>query len=380
MVQLPTHFAPAERADQNSLFGDFTFLSANEQLKEILNAVPYIGLILNEHRQLVYANQHLSDTIGIHGIEKLLGMRPGEIMDCVNASLEPGGCGTSEYCKFCGAAKILVEAINTGKQQTGECMITSGAGLTLRSWDFRCIATPLKLNGKIFIVLSLIDISHEKRRRAMERIFFHDLINTATGLDGLINYIYDVGHQKGTKTHIEVVRRLSKNLIDEITAQREILSAENDELVPRKESAYSLDLVSEAVHNLAYHNSAKGKFIYIDPDSDNIHFYSDHSLIRRVLINMLKNALEASDEASEVSIGCNCKGENVLFWVKNKGVIPDEIQKKIFHRSFSTKGADRGLGTYSMKLITEKYLDGRVSFVSDEENDTIFSVTIPKGG
>lgn len=379
MANLPTHFAPAERTDNETLKNDYAFLAGNNEFHEILNAVPYLGLILNEQRQLVYANQNLFDTIGISGIEKLLGMRPGEILNCVNSSLEPGGCGTSEYCKVCGAVRILLAAISTGKQQTGECRISSGSGIEAKSWDFQCIATPLKLNGRSFIVLSLLDISHEKRRRAMERIFFHDLINTATGLDGLINYVRDVNRQKDTMTHIDIIRRLSKSLIDEIISQREILSAENEELFTRRESVYCLDVVSEAVHSLAYHQSAKGKQIIIDPDSDNVRFVSDQSLVRRVLVNMLKNALEASDDKSEVSIGCNSSDAHVTFWVKNPGLIPYEIQKQIFQRSFSTKGNDRGLGTYSMKLITEKYLGGKVSFISTAENDTIFSAVFPVG-
>ena len=37
--------------------------------------------------------------------------------------------------------------------------------------------------------------------------------------------------------------------------------------------------------------------------------------------------------------------------------------------SFSTKGAGRGLGTYGMKLLTERYLNGSVSFVSSQATE-----------
>jgi signal transduction histidine kinase len=44
----------------------------------------------------------------------------------------------------------------------------------------------------------------------------------------------------------------------------------------------------------------------------------------------------------------------------------------VFQRSFSTKGTGRGLGTYSIKLLTERYLGGRVWFESAEGHGTTF--------
>jgi len=39
---------------------------------------------------------------------------------------------------------------------------------------------------------------------------------------------------------------------------------------------------------------------------------------------------------------------------------------QVFNRSFSIKGGDRGLGTYSIKLLSERYLNGEVGFTSEE--------------
>jgi sensor histidine kinase regulating citrate/malate metabolism len=50
---------------------------------------------------------------------------------------------------------------------------------------------------------------------------------------------------------------------------------------------------------------------------------------------------------------------------------------QIFQRSFSTKGSGRGIGTYSMKLLTEQYLGGEILVESSQENGTTFTVVIP---
>ncbi|MGA2077009.1 MAG: hypothetical protein ABSH52_26260 [Terriglobia bacterium] len=50
-----------------------------------------------------------------------------------------------------------------------------------------------------------------------------------------------------------------------------------------------------------------------------------------------------------------------------------------FRRSFSTKSpVGRGIGTYSTKLITERYLGDSLSFTSSEEAGTTFAVTLPR--
>ena len=60
--------------------------------------------------------------------------------------------------------------------------------------------------------------------------------------------------------------------------------------------------------------------------------------------------------------------------VWNSGVIPSNIQNRIFQRHFSTKASvGRGLGTFSMKLFGEKYLKGKVSFLSSVEKGTTFT-------
>ena len=58
--------------------------------------------------------------------------------------------------------------------------------------------------------------------------------------------------------------------------------------------------------------------------------------------------------------------------------MPKDVKLQIFQRSFSTKGIGRGIGTYSMKLITEQYLKGTISFVSNGAVGTTFTLRIPQ--
>ncbi len=65
------------------------------------------------------------------------------------------------------------------------------------------------------------------------------------------------------------------------------------------------------------------------------------------------------------------------FLVHNPAVMPEAVRAQVFQRSFSTTGdRNRGLGTYSVKLLVERYLGGRVSFRSEEGHGTTFRVTL----
>jgi sensor histidine kinase regulating citrate/malate metabolism len=97
-----------------------------------------------------------------------------------------------------------------------------------------------------------------------------------------------------------------------------------------------------------------------------------------VLGNLIKNGLEAGGSGNWVTVGCCDEGDAVAFTVSNPAVMPEDTQLQLFNRRFSTKGKDRGLGTYSVKLLTEAYLGGTVSFVSRESEGTVFTLHIPK--
>ena len=104
---------------------------------------------------------------------------------------------------------------------------------------------------------------------------------------------------------------------------------------------------------------------------------TDKLLLRRVLGNLVKNALEASVEGEEIRLGFQNNG-SAIFRVHNERAMPEEVRLQVFRRSFSTKSPiGRGIGTYSAKLITERYLGGSLSFSSSEEQGTTFAVTLP---
>jgi signal transduction histidine kinase len=108
-----------------------------------------------------------------------------------------------------------------------------------------------------------------------------------------------------------------------------------------------------------------------------VDFVSDQNLLKRVIGNMAKNALEASKPGDSITLGCRREDGRICFYVHNPGYMQKSVQLQVFQRSFSTKGVGRGLGTYSIKLLTTRYLGGEVHFDTSPEKGTTFTVSIP---
>lgn len=369
---LPTKFAPAERATAERLQSQTELFSADIKIGEMAEAVSSMLIILNEERQIVLANKLFTEAFGNGNFNKIAGLRPGEAVGCIHSALESGGCGTSEFCSTCGAVKAILDS-QKGVTSEEECQIGLDDNIAL---DLKVKATPFKRNGELYTIYSISDISDEKRRGALERIFFHDVLNTASGVLGLSSILPDIT-DKGEITIIsQQIEETTEKLIEEIKAQRELSYAERGDLVPESKKFSSLSILAD-VHKLyANHDLAAHKTIEIDHLSKSIEVTSDPLLLRRVIGNMTKNALEASKTGEKVTLNCRVNGAKTIFSVHNEGYIDPETQLQLFRRSFSTKGSGRGIGTYSMKLLGEKYLKGRVWFTSSPNAGTTFFIEV----
>jgi len=217
--------------------------------------------------------------------------------------------------------------------------------------------------------------SRMMQRRMLERIFFHDILNVATGIRGFAQIL----RAEPTADTVEIaghIETAAEQVIGEIETQRELAAAEQQELHPQPSPVDARQLLEQVAQWYRNRLARGGKNLALAEGSTEIVLESDPQLLSRVLGNMLKNALEAAQAGETVTAGCRLEGGMVEFWVHNPQFIPPQVQAKVFRRSFSTKGADRGLGTYSMRMLSA-CLKGEVSFRSSEREGTTFRARYP---
>jgi nitrogen-specific signal transduction histidine kinase len=372
-----TMFAPAERIPKKELNGFYEELANDQMLKLITDAMPDVATILSPERQIIYANKALLALISGSSPDDYLGDRPGELLSCIHATETIGGCGTTASCRFCGAVNAIIECQRTGKQVQNECRISALVDRNPVSFDLLVTTTPFPFNNKQYIVFTVKDISDQKRKKTLEKMFFHDVLNTASGLNGILYVMKESEDRELIRELTEYAEKASTDLIEEILSQRSLVAAENGELLVSNSNFQINAMMSDVASNMRHHKTAGGKIIAVEPFHGFHTMFSDAHLIKRILTNLVKNALEASFNSDTITISAKELGNNIEFSVHNPGIIPDAVRQQIFQRSFSTKGVDRGLGLYSIKLLTTSYLKGEVFFSSEDYGGTTFTVSIP---
>lgn len=347
-----------------------TLLTQAPALVAWWDAVPSLLIALDKQGLIAFANHSFCRFLGVERREELYGRRFCEVTDCSHADYS---LGQSAACDPCGITKAILSAAQ-GEASVHELRLSQrGTG---RALDARISATPVKVGEEAFVIVALTDISDEKRRQALERIFFHDLLNTAGAVAGYAELLSSASPEEAREI-ARSIARLSGLFADEIRAQQELSAAERNDLTVHLQSIDIHELLTTVTETYRKHSTAKNRLIAITQSICDMPFVSDRVLLTRVLGNMVKNALEASPPGATVTIGCHTADAHALFRVHNAGHIAPAVQTQIFHRSFSTKGPGRGLGTYSIRLLTERYLRGDVSFTSSPENGTEFQVRLP---
>jgi len=372
-----TFYAPAGRDAPEELARKKLLVDEAALLRAALDAMPTIVLILNDRRQIVGANAAFAALLKA-GLDTLIGERPGEVFGCVHARQGPDGCGTAQGCAVCGAVKTILSSQRSGQQAVGEarilCETPDGGG----AMDVRVTATPVRVEGEVLTVVAMEDISDRKRLGVLTRLFFHDVMNTIAAMK---NYVRLVGRKWADQRYdagdVDQLGQLADQLTEEVESQRDLTLAESGDLDVDPQPVQAAGLLRRLCDVYAAHDAAAGRRIALAEVCDG-RVTTDVRLLARVLGNMLRNALEATERGGVVTVRCRRGGGRLVFEVHNDAVMPDDVQMQVFQRSFSTKAATgRGIGTHSIKLLGERYLGGEVGFTSRAPEGTTFWIALP---
>jgi signal transduction histidine kinase len=162
---------------------------------------------------------------------------------------------------------------------------------------------------------------------------------------------------------------------------------------PLKLTDFYLDeAVAECVR--AVRTLASGQGVSLDSNAprEEMPFRGDEELIRRMLLNLLDNAIKFTQPNGRVSVACETMGKEYVLMVSDTGVgIPVEAQSQIFQRFYradkarsrtvtanshaaATSGA--GLGLAIARLVAEAH-QGKLELIRSDERGSVFVATLP---
>lgn len=375
-----TYFDKPERTTLSKVYEQHKTIAEDINIMQILEGFPELVLILNSNRQIVAFNSVAYHIFKVTDKKNILGKRAGEALNCIHHSDEPAGCGTTKFCQECGAAKSIRFTNETLKNSIEECRITSILEDKEVFYDFEVHTKSVLLKDENFTLFALRDISGEKRRQALERVFFHDVLNTSGAINGLAELLIEAEDDEDRNLLSTSLVESSRQLINEIMAQRELRNAEDGKLKTNPLPVWINNILKSAGELYFSHDAAKDKKIIVEylDDGDDAEIFTDKTHLVRSIGNLIKNALEATEKEGAIKLSADISQNRICFNIRNSSIIPEQFQLQIFQRSFSTKGGSgRGIGTYSVKLFVEQYLHGKVYFISNKEYGTVFTIELP---
>lgn len=245
-------------------------------------------------------------------------------------------------------------------------------------------AIELTLRGEEIKLISMSNIQSELEEKEMEawqnlvRVLTHEIMNSVTPISSLAGTVEEELHHKLKQPDVTVGRealedmhlslqtisRRSEGLIRFVKEFRNLTQVPN----PRLNEIAVQPLLEEMAMLHKKELSDRGIAITVKTDPPQLTVLADKNMIEQVLINLIKNAIQAFDEQTDKMIELTGftseKGRPVIGVRDNGPGIDPEALEKIFIPFFSTKKTGSGIGLSLSRQIMRVH-EGRITVKSE---------------
>ena len=252
-------------------------------------------------------------------------------------------------------------------------------------------ATELRMRGESFILASVQNIQTELEEQEMEawqkliRVLTHEIMNSITPISSLASTVrgllpdserpssLDSDTLPDVHTALETIQSRSEGLLHFVEAYRQLthISRPDFQIFQISELFARVVFLMQGEcdkNNIALHTA-------IDPRT--LELTADPDLIEQVLINLMRNAVEAlagrSNARMDLSAKLDGRGRVVIRVQDNGPGILEDVQERIFIPFFTTKRDGSGIGLALSRQIMRVHR-GTISVQSRPEEETVFTL------
>jgi len=244
-----------------------------------------------------------------------------------------------------------------------------------------------EVNGKLFFTGIVRDLTETKKLQKQiirsERLaalgqsiaeITHEIKNPLMLIGGFAQQLSrtikdEKGHQK---LHI---------IIQEVERLERLLAELREFYVPPSIASERIDiedLQEETLSMVRKECSENNVKIELQVDKAARFVEGDRNKLKQVLLNLIKNSVDAMEQGGTLSITARPAGENVEITIVDEGCgIPEAEKEKIFSPFYTTKSHGTGLGLSISKRIIEEHKGGSLHVESEEGKGTTFTITLP---
>ena len=225
-------------------------------------------------------------------------------------------------------------------------------------------------------VVAFNDISSEIAENEQEswskliRVLTHEIMNTVTPIASLSETLLKFdGVDDEVRNGLDTISQSSKGLIKFVDSYRNLTR-----IAPPVKKAFYFKELADRVMNLTNEQALlSGVYCTYTEKTDDIILYADEGQITQIMLNLVKNAIQADAKTVEITAEIN-PSEHIIINVFNDGSpISKESQEEIFVPFFTTKQDGTGIGLSLSRQIMRMH-NGSISLTRSDENGTVFTL------
>ncbi len=231
--------------------------------------------------------------------------------------------------------------------------------------------------------LNRIRIIFEKQRQAHEqdswtkliRVLTHEIMNTVSPIaslsDAMAKSMDEQGHSElDIKAGLETISDSSKNLIKFVETYRQLSGVAK----PIRKALDLQELMDGVIALNSEFAASCGATCSYRPEEPDLMIYADEGQISQILINLIKNALQAGAKHIDISARMG-QDDEVIVQVANDGEpIPASAQEQIFIPFYTTKKEGSGIGLSISRQIMRNH-NGSIELLRSDDSQTAFELT-----
>jgi len=222
--------------------------------------------------------------------------------------------------------------------------------------------------------IELAELERESAWKEMAKQVAHEIKNPLTPIKLAIQQLI-ASHGEKKKDFDKIFKKVTKTTLSQIDNLGQIASEFSSFAKMPSIKLEKIDVVPVIMDTINLFTDDKINIDFKTNSSEAV-VEADTSQLRRMLINMIRNSIQAS--ATEIKIRLTGNDDNYsLIIIDNGEGITDEIKGKIFEINFTTKEKGMGLGLKLARRFLEG-VNGNIHLVESGSSGTTFEIIIPK--
>ncbi len=231
--------------------------------------------------------------------------------------------------------------------------------------------------GKVHVrVIAFNDISNEIAENEQQswarliRVLTHEIMNTVTPIASLSETLLKFESvDEEVRNGLSTISQSSRGLIKFVDTYRNLTRV----AMPSKKAFYFRELAERVISLTREQAVISGAVCTYVEKSEDVLLYADEGQITQILINLVKNAVQADARNIEITAEINLS-EHIIINVSNDGIpISKESQEEIFVPFYTTKQEGTGIGLSLSRQIMRLH-NGSLKLIRSDEKGTVFSL------